>query len=352
MARISKNVTSYISVVDIFCGVGGLSYGLKQAGLSVSAGIDLDPMCKYPFEANCGAEFIHKDIADVTTDELVALFAGAKVRVLAGCAPCQPFSTYAQSRKTQDNRWQLLKEFLRLAISVQPEIVTMENVTRLALNNVWTEFVQGLESHGYHVSWDCVRCEELGVAQTRQRLVLIASRNPGLEIASLKKSSKRKTVRDAIGSLPEVAAGNKNATDPLHVSSSLSPINMKRIQASTAGGTWRDWERGLRAACHLKVSGETYPSVYGRMKWDEPSPTITTQFYGFGNGRFGHPDQDRAITIREAALLQSFPKGYKFVRRSEGVSFRRLGILIGNAVPPRLGKAVGEIIRDHALAAF
>jgi len=122
---------------------------------------------------------------------------------------------------------------------------------------------------------------------------------------------------------------------------------LKRIKASTPGGTWRDWPKTLVAECHKKHSGDTYPSVYGRMEWDTPSPTITTQCFGYGNGRFGHPEQDRAITLREAAILQTFPHNYHFLRAGEAVRFSVLGRLIGNAVPVRLGEVVGETLIKH-----
>jgi len=137
-------------------------------------------------------------------------------------------------------------------------------------------------------------------------------------------------------------------TDRLHQSAGLDPINLKRIKASVPGGTWRDWPKDLVAECHKKRSGKTYPSVYGRMVWDAPSPTITTQFYGFGNGRFGHPEQNRAISLREGAVLQSFPKSYKFVAPGTPISFTSVGRLIGNSVPVKLGKAIGQSFVDHA----
>ena len=127
----------------------------------------------------------------------------------------------------------------------------------------------------------------------------------------------------------------------------MSEINKKRIQQSVPGGTWRDWDEELILKCHKKNSGKTYPSVYGRMKWDEPSPTITTQFYGYGNGRFGHPEQDRALTLREGAILQSFPRDYIFSDNEHEINKHDLAIQIGNAVPVELGRAIGISIIQH-----
>ena len=133
----------------------------------------------------------------------------------------------------------------------------------------------------------------------------------------------------------------------MHRSSKLSKTNRERIGQSIPGGTWRDWDEKLKVSCHNKKSGLTYPSVYGRMKWDEPSPTITTQFYGYGNGRFGHPEQNRAISLREGAILQSFPNDYIFIDERHPAKKRELGIHIGNAVPVELGRAIGISIQRH-----
>ena len=136
-------------------------------------------------------------------------------------------------------------------------------------------------------------------------------------------------------------------SDRMHAAASLSEINLARIRLSRPGGSWRDWPDDLVASCHKLPSGKTYPSVYGRMEWDKPSPTLTTLCYGFGNGRFGHPEQDRAISLREAAILQSFPESYRFVPDDSPVQFRIIGRLLGNAVPVNLGRAIGKSIAGH-----
>jgi DNA (cytosine-5)-methyltransferase 1 len=340
-----------IKVVDLFCGAGGLAYGLKSAGFEIAVGVDLDPTCRHPFETNCGGEFVERSVADVTAVELERWFAGAEFRVLAGCAPCQPFSTYSQSRKTPDARWELLRSFLKLAIQSQPEIVTMENVRGLAARPVWTEFVEGLKCAGYHVIWDEILCSDFGVPQSRKRLVLIASRLGPITMPTAANGTVQQTVRNAIADLPALKAGEAHANDALHVACRLSRTNLKRIRASKPGGTWRDWPTKLRAVCHTKETGETYPSVYGRMAWDEPAPTITTQCFGYGNGRFGHPEQDRAITLREAAILQSFPASYSFIQDDSQLTFAKVGMLIGNAVPPKLAEAIGSTVSAHLNAA-
>lgn len=154
------------AVVDLFCGAGGLAYGLKTAGLTVKAGVDLDPSCKHPLEENTGATFECRDVEDVTSADLENWFGKADVRVLAGCAPCQPFSTYSQSRKSVDGRWELLKHFQRLAIDFKPEIVTMENVPGLANQQVWKDFIAALQEAEYEVFWCEAACEEYQVPQS------------------------------------------------------------------------------------------------------------------------------------------------------------------------------------------
>lgn len=151
---------------------------------------------------------------------------------------------------------------------------------------------------------------------------------------------------EMIGDLPRIAAGDCDPDDPMHRAATLTPINLQRILNSREGGTWRDWPPHLVAECHRKASGKTYPSVYGRMKRDEPSPTMTTLCYGFGNGRFGHYEQARALSLREAAILQSFPRDYEFMPAKD-ITFKAVGRMIGNAVPVRLGEVIGESLIRH-----
>lgn len=154
-------------------------------------------------------------------------------------------------------------------------------------------------------------------------------------------------MKDEIGDLRPLGPGAVDERDPLHCASKLSPTNTRRIAAAKPGGTWRDWEDDLIADCHKVQTGKGYSSVYGRMSWGAPGPTITTQFYGFGNGRFGHPEQDRGLSLREGALLQGFPRDYEFVRPGERVQFKKLGRLIGNAVPVNLASAIARAVRLH-----
>jgi DNA (cytosine-5)-methyltransferase 1 len=336
------------SCVDLFCGAGGLTHGFILEGLRVSAGIDLDSACRFPFETNNpNAKFVEKDIGKVTTNELAELFGESKIKILAGCAPCQPFSTYAHRYELLgDSKWGLLYQFARLVRGTLPDIVTMENVPSVAKHKVFQDFVEALEKLGYSVWYQVVDCSLFDVPQTRSRMVLLASLHGEIKL-STPSMRKPKTVRQAIGNLRAISAGEAPKVDKLHVSSGLSERNLARIKLSKPGGTWRDWPDKLVADCHKVSSGQTYPSVYGRMEWDRPAPTMTTQCYGFGNGRFGHPEQDRAISLREAAILQSFPRNYKFIPNGSTPSFKVLGRLIGNAVPVNLGRAIARSIKSH-----
>lgn len=335
-----------IEAVDLFCGVGGLSHGLKQSKVKILAGVDLDPHSKYPFEVNNKAKFIHRSVTDIKGEDLSSLFSPDAVKLLAGCAPCQPFSTYSQGpRGKNDDQWRLLLEFGRLVEEVQPELITMENVPALHSHEVFADFTTRLKEQGYAIFHQVVDCQKYGLPQTRKRLVLVGSKLGDIKLS--KPRGRVKTVRDVLASLPVQQAGEVDPVDPFHRSASLSDINYKRIKASKPGGTWNDWPTSLVAECHKRASGKSYPSVYGRMEWDKPAPTITTQYYGFGNGRFGHPVQDRAITLREGAVLQGFPADYKFVENKDEIHFTRVGRLVGNAVPPPLGRLIGKTLYNH-----
>jgi len=337
------------SVVDLFCGAGGLSYGFKRESFKLAAGIDIDETCRFPYEQNNAAPFIRKDVDKLTATDLDGLFAPNSTRVLVGCAPCQPFSTYNQKNANPD--WKLLQAFGSLIDAARPEVVSMENVPRLLAfrgGDIFALFVDTLRAADYHVVWGVLYGPDFGLAQTRSRLVLLASRLGEIAMPSPTHSADaHRTVREEIGMLPKLKHGDVDDADPLHRASRLSDTNAKRIAAAKPGGTWRDWDLELVTPCHRAETGKGYSSVYGRMSWAAPSPTITTQFFGFGNGRFGHPEQDRALSLREGALLQGFPRDYQFVPPGEPVQFKKVGRLIGNAVPVNLAGAIARTVRQH-----
>lgn len=341
-----------IEVIDLFCGIGGLSFGMKSKGFDILAGYDLDATCRYAYETNNEAKFIYKDIKTVSADEIGALYSKDAIRVLAGCAPCQPFSSYAFKNKKKDpNKYDLLYEFGRLVKDTLPDIVTMENVSQiLAFKDkpVLSDFVDLLKENDYRVWVKPVYCPDYGIPQTRKRLVLLASRLGKIElIPPTHKPNEYKTVKDAIGDLPELKAGEADPNDSLHRAKALSPKNLDRIRNTPYGGGWKNWPEELKLRCHKTDGGSSFGSVYGRMVWEKPAPTMTTQCTGLGNGRFGHPTQDRAISVREAALIQTFPKTYKFFADEQYVAITKASRYIGNAVPPRLGEIIAESIRTH-----
>lgn len=340
-----------IEAIDLFCGAGGLTHGLVSMGIDVKLGIDCDVACSYPYTKNNNAKFILDDVKNIKGKDLVKYFSKDSIKVLAGCAPCQPFSKYTQGligKSRKGDKWSLLKEFSGLVKEVNPDIVTMENVPQLIKHDVYFDFEKNIKKLGYKTSVFLVSCPSYGIPQSRKRLVFLASKLGEINlIPETHTESSFVTVRDVIAKLPKIKSGEQDKKDPLHRASLLSPINMKRIKQSKPGGSWKDWSEDLVADCHKKNKGSSYVSVYGRMLWDAPSPTITTQCIGFGNGRFGHPEQDRAISLREAALLQTFPVNYKFVDEKNKLTTKQLSTLIGNAVPVKLGSVVAESIIKH-----
>lgn len=341
-----------VEVVDLFCGIGGLSYGLKQAGLQVISGYDLDKTCSYAYEENIGAKFFFQDISKLEASNILEQYSFDSIRVLAGCAPCQPFSSYAFKNKEKDaSKYDLLYEFGRLIKEVRPHIVTMENVPQIVSfrkKDVLGDFVYLLEKLGYRISVSIIYCPNYGIPQTRKRLVLLASQLGEISlIPPTHNKEEYVTTADTIGHLPRLTAGEADPCDPLHRAKALTPINQKRMKLTPYGGSWLDWPMELQLECHKKDSGKSFGSVYGRMRWESPAPTMTTQCTGWGNGRFGHPEQDRAITPREAALIQTFPITYKFFANEEAISITTASRYIGNAVPPKLGEVIGKSIINH-----
>lgn len=341
------------SVVDLFCGAGALTHGFVLERFEVVAGIDADESCRHAYETNNdGARFINERIEDVTAEEISALYPQGHVEILVGCAPCQPYSPYTKKKEDKDGKWKLVPKFAELICEVEPEIVSMENVPDLATfkgGKVYRTFVDRLKRKGYHVTdYPEVYCPDYGIPQRRTRLVLFASKYGEIKIVEETHSpDEYRTVRQTIGHLEPLEAGQTSQNDLLHKACRLSELNLRRIKASVPEGTWRDWPEELVAECHRKESGRGYSSVYGRMVWDEPAPTLTAQCHGFGNGRFGHPEQDRAISLREAALLQTFPEDYEFVAPEDPHYFDALGRLIGNAVPVELGRVIAKSIKRH-----
>lgn len=339
-----------IPVIDLFCGVGGLTNGfIQEGGFKVLAGIDFDKSCEFAYEQNNKSKFLYEDLTTLPPEDVLKMYPENKPKVLVGCAPCQAFSTYNKNKN--NDKWKLLYAFSKIINHVSPDVVSMENVPQLLKydnGSVFNNFYDNLVNQGYKVSYSVVNAQDYGVPQRRKRLILFASKLGEINIIPPTHSEKNYvTVFDAIGGLPPIEDGIAHRDDQLHHARKLSPLNKKRIQSTPEGGGWKDWDEELLLECHKKKSGKSFGSVYGRMKWNDVSPTLTTQCTGLGNGRFGHPEQDRAISMREAAILQSFPDTYAFIDPSKDLSTPSIQRQIGNAVPVLLGKAVAKTIKKH-----
>ena len=330
-------------VVDLFCGIGGASHGFYRAGFDIRAGYDFDDSCKFGYEYNNSSKFITADINNLEADEIKSQFSGTLPTCIIGCAPCQAFSALTKNNIVADERINLPAKMVKLILEVLPDVLMIENVQRfLTYQNreIFNEVIKNLSTE-YHCTYKVINCVDFGVPQKRKRLIIIGSRNKEISLDRHVPHSV-KTVADTIKGLPSLKHGEIDSTDSLHRCSSLSELNLERIRCSKPGGTWEDWPNHLVTQCHKRVS--SYKDVYARMEWEKPSPTLTTHCTGFGNGRFGHPEQDRAISLREAALLQSFPADFCFYANGEFSSFQKISRQIGNSVPPLVAEEIANII--------
>jgi DNA (cytosine-5)-methyltransferase 1 len=321
--------------------------GFRKTGFSIAGGIDIDPYCKFAFEKYTGGTFLHTDIAKIDPRRIEAMFGAARPRILVGCAPCRTFSEY--NKKERGKKWNLLPAFAKLVEATEPDMITMENVARLVTyrsGRIFSKFVDRLASLGYNVTWFVVRATDYGISQRRKRVVIFGSRRGFIELLP-PTHSEAPTLRSVIGHMPPLRAGTKSASDRYHTAPSLSTKNATRLRHSRPGGTWRDWPENLRARCHKTRAGAEFGSVYGRLDWDSVGPTVTTQYIKVGTGRFTHPSQNRALSLREGALLQTFPPRFQFVDPSEPVLTTRVARLIGNAVPVHLAEVIAVSMREH-----
>ena len=335
-----------IHAVDLFCGIGGLTHGLGLSGIDVKAGFDSDTSCQYAYESNnSGSKFVAADIRNINFQDIEPYYQDADVTVMVGCAPCQPFSAHTRRvQNSQPDNYSLVGEFARLIEEGTPDLISMENVSGLAKHKAFDELLVALNCLGYKwCDYDILSCANYGVPQNRKRLVLLASRLG--EISLPRPTEEKTTVADFIRDLPAIEDGQTSPDDPAHATLPLSSKNLQRILQSKPGGSWKDWDESIINKCHQKAY---YPASYGRMRWDTLAPTITTQFCYYSTGRFGHPKQNRTISVREAALLQTFPSKYKFTENSKPLAIREMARHIGNAVPVKLAEAIGKSIVEGA----
>jgi DNA (cytosine-5)-methyltransferase 1 len=333
--------------IDLFSGCGGLSQGLRKAGFRVVAAFDNDTDSIATYRLNHPRTKVFEgDIRNVDTADIRKLLKGEPLHLLAGCPPCQGFSSMRRlnkKRSRRDDRNNLVLEYLRFVKELKPLSIMMENVPGLVNYTLFKRVVAELHLLGYNPKVESVRIQQYGVPQRRRRLVVIGSLLGNLEIAKPKK--KVVTVRDAIGDLesPRVTG------DPVHrIVKVHTPEVMKRIRATPKNGGSRADVPEFELACH-KSEQVGFRDVYGRLRWDDFSSTITGGCLNPSKGRFLHPEEDRAISAREAALLQTFPRGYKF---PENVSKTSIALQIGNALPPTFSYVQSANILKHLKAAI
>ncbi|GAB9241393.1 DNA cytosine methyltransferase [Bradyrhizobium diazoefficiens] len=344
-------MTDTLKVFDFFSGAGGTSQGLVDAGMEVVFGLDFDRDSSKTFMQNIRPRmFVEDDIQRLSVEFLKPLFEGLTGPIVfSGCAPCQPFSKQNRSSRAGDPRRNLLGEFARFVERWKPDFVVVENVPGLqrvrAPNGPLERFKRTLTRAGYSHVVDVLPALWFGVPQVRERLILIASKRG---IPTLPTPTHGEgllpfvSVSDAIGELPPLAAGEVDPDDSDHQAAHLSPINLDRIRATPAGAGRESWPKKLWLDCHRDHRGHS--DVYGRLSWDRPAASLTTRCISLSNGRFGHPEQHRAISAREAACLQTFPKTYRFFGSLESRARQ-----IGNAVPPKMAQAIGHSILRQAL---
>lgn len=344
----SRDKNIKYKAVDFFCGAGGVTCGFEKAGVEVIVGIDKDKSCKRTYENNNKATFLEADISDLNKERLSEEY-GVKKNddklIFIGCSPCQYF-TNLKTNKTKSKESRLLLEDFQVFVDYyRPGFIFIENVPGIEKKeeSPLENFRHFLTKAGYVYDEDVLNAKYLGVPQNRRRYVLIASRVKNEIKLPVENENEIQTLKDAIGDykiFPKVAAGHIDDSDFQHSVAKLSSLNMKRVKRTPKDGgsrlNWADNEE-LQLDCYKEHDGHT--DVYSRMYWDRPSPTITTKFRYTSTGRYTHPEQDRGLSLREGATLQSFPLDYVFYSKSQN----EIAKMIGNAVPPKLAMKVGCI---------
>jgi DNA (cytosine-5)-methyltransferase 1 len=336
-----------IKAFDFFCGAGGLTRGLLDAGIKIIAGFDNDEKCRLTYEYNNpNVRFIHTDIREINLEYLkrLARISSFDNILFAGCAPCQQFSKQRRSNgKRHDAK--LLEEFGRLVETALPGYVLMENVAGMARVrgfSTFRRFLRLLKENDYKYVYDILDAKYYGVPQSRRRLLLLATRKMKPSFPKPKYGTSLrpfKTVRQAISHFPDIHEGECHPNIHNHIAASVNHLNLERLRHTPHdGGNRRSWPKHLKLDCH-KYNHKGHTDVYGRMTWDAPAPTLTGRCNSISNGRYGHPVQNRAISLREAAALQSFPDRYTFFGTNNHIALQ-----IGNAVPVRLAEKLGKHI--------
>lgn len=364
MSLANRKTSTTYTAVDVFAGCGGLSLGMGRAGFSVLAAVENEPSAADTFRQNHpNARVFEEDIRGISSHDISEALDGRKIDLLMGCAPCQGFCSLTRKQGGKDPRNQLPLEMARLIEELKPRVVLMENVPGLETRGkrVLMDFLERLKLAGYEYQYAVVQMADYGIPQNRRRLVLLAGlgffvtlpratheRDPALH----SRKAPWKTIREAIGhkkaplTLSQAVKNGGPKKHKWHVVRDLQPQTKVRLKAAIPGRTWRDIDERLRPACHQN-GYIGFTNTYGRMSWDDVSPTITSGCTTPCKGRFGHPDRRRyTISVQEAALLQTFPESYTFMSDKIDVTCE----MIGNAVPPQFGEALGRAVIE-ALAA-
>lgn len=340
-----------LKAVDFFCGAGGMSRGMKMAGIRVIAGIDIDVECRATYEANHPhSKFFLEDIKGFKTT-LLEKECGIKrnddTLVFIGCSPCQYWSILNTDKRSSHGTKGLLEEFWRFVNYYNPGHVVVENVPgikRKASESGLENFLANLRRKRYKFDEGILNAKDYGVPQSRKRFVLIASRVKE-SIRLPEPDGQEAVLGDFIGErngFPVLESGHRDGADFMNTVANLSEVNLRRLKLTPKnGGTRSAWKDDPELQLEAyKGKDDSFRDVYGRLRWENPSSTITTRFNGISNGRFAHPEEDRGLSLREGAVLQTFPDDYKFACNSSNVASR----LIGNAVPPELARRIAESI--------
>ena len=354
-----SNITIY-RAIDFFCGGGGMTCGLRQAGINVIAGVDLDRDAKETYEYNNpGTVFIQTNIKDLRNDYFEQSFNLQKnddKMIFVGCSPCQFYSIIHSDKEKSFHSKDLLMDFARFVDYYNPGYVLVENVPGILTHkySILPVFLEKLKEIGYdNIIYKIVDMSYYGIPQSRRRFSLIATRLKNANIHLPIPEKKSMVLREAIGQkngFPKIKAGNKDKSDFNHSVAGLSNKGLQRmIKTRHDGGSRLDWANDgeLQLRCFVGKDN-SFKDTYGRMWWNKPSPTITTKFFSISNGRFGHPEEDRAISLREGATIQTFPKNYIFKTGSIAATAK----LIGNAVPPEYARRLGEVITKKLIANY
>lgn len=347
------------NAIDLFCGGGGLTVGLKNANFNVVAGVEIDKYATKTYQLNHpDIKLFEDNIANISGADILHAAGVKQIDLLTGCPPCQGFSSLTYKHKKNDKRNDLIFEVSRLAKELKPKVIMLENVAGLArgekAKNIFSKFLSNITDLGYHVDYKVLQVAEFGVPQFRKRLVLFASSDSHMGLPEPTHGNDKElsayqtahSVFSTIKSPPCLYVDSRdNGTllkEKWHVVRDMSPINKKRLSYAEAGKNWNTIPEHIRPKCHQN-GYKGFSNVYGRINPAEPAPTITRGCTTLSMGRFGHPTELRTISVHEAALLQTFPKDYKFPIGTIEDACK----VIGNALPCKFAEKISQHCYNH-----